>query len=589
MLKRINLLLFLVINLAFAAHVNAQEYDRRISLSTWIEEMKNSKDSMFYLRNTEIYYDQKRDSLYSWRQPRSPENDTIPREKIDIRSTIVLINCKLPENSTTVISNLNFHKNISFTSCTGASQMIFYNNTFHKGIDIRNSDLGELQFAYSTILNRVVVAELQISLFSFHNSKLSTEATLPDIPFTYGFEQENQSYQYLFYINQNEKKINWFHIGSCEILSSEVNPVISLNGGIYDVIYFNEMDFKKTIVDFTNCSVKETFAIQDCQFNQPLGTNQFNFPLNNTSFYWSQLKDVGLGLYYDYNQPPFHNNTDSLASDVNVFNTLKSSYSKFHSMYRTQGDIESANASYIQMKDMETGKYQYQYQQEPNLQSWFNWRLNQFLKYFSAYGTSPVKSLIFSMWTILIFAALYFFFPSDWDQIDRKFLIGKHRKLMEYFSSEQKLEDFYSEEHKELFQSFENYKQETRENKGQLPGFVLALGRPLYLASMIKHKILTFFYRRIEILKGRWVNLSPSRKAYVSVVTFFSIATYTLYLIGIRTLNSVTLSINVFSTLGFGAIPVQGVTRYITILEGFIGWFLLSIFSVSLIGQVLQS
>ncbi len=362
-----------------------------------------------------------------------------------------------------------------------------------------------------------------------------------------------------------------------------------LSGGIYDIIYFDEIDFKETIVDFDGCSVKEAFAIQNCKFNQPISANQFNFPINNTSFYWDQIKNEGIGLYFDYAQPPFHYQTDSLVSDIYVFNALKSTYSKFHSMYRTQGDIESANASYIQMKDMETGKYRYQYQQNPDLQSWFNWRLNQFLKHFSAYGTSPVKSLIFSMWTILIFAALYFFFPSDWDQIDRKFLIGQHRKLLEYFRSEQRLEDFYSEEHKELFLSFEEYKKELHQNKTLVPAIILVLGRPLYLMSVIKHKSLTFFYRRIEVLKGRWIDLNPKRKTYISIVTVISITIYALYLITIRTLNSVTLSINVFSTLGFGAIPVQGITRYITILEGFIGWFLLSIFSVSLISQVLQS
>lgn len=62
-----------------------------------------------------------------------------------------------------------------------------------------------------------------------------------------------------------------------------------------------------------------------------------------------------------------------------------------------------------------------------------------------------------------------------------------------------------------------------------------------------------------------------------------------LYLGFIRALNSTTLSINAFSTLGFGAIPVKGVSRYITILEGFLGWFLLSIFSVSLISQMIQN
>lgn len=52
-------------------------------------------------------------------------------------------------------------------------------------------------------------------------------------------------------------------------------------------------------------------------------------------------------------------------------------------------------------------------------------------------------------------------------------------------------------------------------------------------------------------------------------------------------INSLTLSINSFVTLGFGSIPTKGFARYLCIIEGFIGWFLLSIFTVALINQVL--
>ena len=51
--------------------------------------------------------------------------------------------------------------------------------------------------------------------------------------------------------------------------------------------------------------------------------------------------------------------------------------------------------------------------------------------------------------------------------------------------------------------------------------------------------------------------------------------------------NSLILSLNSFVTLGFGRIPTTGFARYICIVEGFIGWFLLSIFTVSLINQIL--
>ena len=83
------------------------------------------------------------------------------------------------------------------------------------------------------------------------------------------------------------------------------------------------------------------------------------------------------------------------------------------------------------------------------------------------------------------------------------------------------------------------------------------------------------------------VALGQSKMAKRRVIPgFFHIV---IYLGFVRALNSTTLSVNAFSTLGFGAIPVKGVSRYITILEGFLGWFLLSIFSVSLISQMLQN
>ncbi len=52
-------------------------------------------------------------------------------------------------------------------------------------------------------------------------------------------------------------------------------------------------------------------------------------------------------------------------------------------------------------------------------------------------------------------------------------------------------------------------------------------------------------------------------------------------------LNSFVLSLNAFVTLGFGNIPTTGLPRYVCVLQGFIGWFLLSLFTVALINQTL--
>ncbi|MGB4775037.1 MAG: ion channel [Daejeonella sp.] len=55
----------------------------------------------------------------------------------------------------------------------------------------------------------------------------------------------------------------------------------------------------------------------------------------------------------------------------------------------------------------------------------------------------------------------------------------------------------------------------------------------------------------------------------------------------ISLLNALTLSLNSFVTLGFGEIPTKGLARYVTIIQGFIGWFLLSLFTVALLNQVI--
>lgn len=52
-------------------------------------------------------------------------------------------------------------------------------------------------------------------------------------------------------------------------------------------------------------------------------------------------------------------------------------------------------------------------------------------------------------------------------------------------------------------------------------------------------------------------------------------------------MNAIALSLNSFVTLGFGTIPTAGPAKYVCIAQGFLGWFLLSIFTASLINQVM--
>ena len=581
--------IILLSNLVLTTNVFSQnKYKRKISITEWLTEMESCNDSIYKLKDTEIFFDRSKDSLYGFWIPRTIEPTEKDKNSIkNILPAVILIDCKLPSGQ---VRNVIFQNNITFWRCEGAEQLIFYNCTFEQGLDMLGSDFGILEFMYSSLRQRMSTSELQSNNISFYKCSFYTDYKVVNSPHHFGFEEENHNAQFLFLILQNEKKIGVFQLASCKFSPTQVKPVIYFSGGKYDIISFSDINFSNSIINFDNCSVKETFSVEKCKFVQPIGMHKFNFPKNNTSFLWSQIDSVGLGLYSrNYFENVYTYKSDSLVSDIYDYNELNSSYRKFFSMYRTQGDMESANACYKQMKDMETKRYHYLYQQHPSTNKWFNWRFNQFLKHFSEYGTNPVQSLIVSMWTILFFAAIYFFFYSEWDGINRSFLINQHQKMMQYFRSEQRLEDFYTESYKEDLQTFAGYKKELEESKSKLPFFITLLGKPLYIHSIIKHKILTFLYRRTDILQGRWIDLKPKRKVFVGITVSLSIMVYIVYLVFIRAINSTTLSVNAFSTLGFGAIPVKGTSRYITILEGFLGWFLLSIFSVSLISQMLQN
>jgi hypothetical protein len=94
-------------------------------------------------------------------------------------------------------------------------------------------------------------------------------------------------------------------------------------------------------------------------------------------------------------------------------------------------------------------------------------------------------------------------------------------------------------------------------------------------------------WKRLNLVEGTWNELPRSKRMVNSIVISGFIFVYLLTKGTAILLNALTLSINSFTTLGFGEIPITGIGRYLAILEGFIGWVFLTLFSVTLISQVL--
>ena len=350
-----------------------------------------------------------------------------------------------------------------------------------------------------------------------------------------------------------------------------------------------------SVFNFTDNNIKESFELKNMSvdslqifFRNTLPTyNRCNLDLSIImNIGWesweskSSVKYYG-NEYFDDIEPSYRKNY------ISSLETLIAQYRQFVNIMRQKGSNE--NEIIIRLKDFQTNKRSFQYYLDPNMNTWFNWKGSLFLKWYSDYGMNPFKALSYCFWAMLYFALFYFFFYSDWDKIDRSFLINRFNSVMDYFTTEKRIEDFYSITHDKEMTTFTEFKNTLDKNKVYMPSMLASLAKPIYQISLLRYRFLNFSYKKAEFMAGRkWVDLKKKDRYLIGTLTFFLTLTYIIYLIFIRALNSIALSVNAFSTLGFGQIPVKGFTKYVAIIEGFIGWFMLSVFIVSLLSQMMS-
>jgi hypothetical protein len=251
-------------------------------------------------------------------------------------------------------------------------------------------------------------------------------------------------------------------------------------------------------VYFIENMAEERFFLVKNEFVTTVSFEKFLFSEIWNEVYWDQLK--GFKLRYDTYGALDEEDYDRVIEFKNLINIYKA----FHTIFSVRGDLESANACYSEMKDLQGRMLRHTYLEKSTFGNLLRWQLNVLLRIYTNHGTDPGLAVVMSFYVILLFSVFYIFFPSEWD-VD-----SKTRLLISY--------------------------ERVLQSKGK-----------------------TFFVPLI-------------------------VAGGALFL---TVLNAVTLSINSFVTLGFGKIPTRGLARYLCIIEGFIGWFLLSIFTVALINQVL--
>ena len=317
-----------------------------------------------------------------------------------------------------------------------------------------------------------------------------------------------------------------------------------------------------------------------------------NVSYNDASFFdWPTLRSNIIG--YDWLSDSeedrlYHGQTDEELASTMVYDRLIQNKQGIYNLYRTQGHRQYANEMLLEIRDLQTRMLKYRYEQNPNLEAYFFWKMNQFLKTFSAYGTNPVIAIIYSLKVILLFGLIYLFFHNDWDIGSRKIIGKRLRFILTYFQVNKGLSELDQEQRLESQNEVVLLASENEVSTGKIPFFFTRLINWYVKSNLISDSLRKFALRKMDILSGTFSNLPKKQQRKVAVLSGAWFMGFLLYTVLLKVLNALTLSLNAFTTLGFGNIPTKGFSRYIVIVQGFIGWVLMTVFSVTLITQLLQ-
>jgi hypothetical protein len=551
----------------------------------------HSKKDFVVLRNVEVVFD------------RAEDNDLDQRfvnggPPVIVRKGVEFHNCTFPSAYWYLLRNVVFEDIVGFRQCQSL-QGIFKGCTFKHHLYILETQIPFLEFDSCTFGHG-----LEIST----NSKVSDHMRFQKCSFSMNPEWVAHP---RVHEDQNIIK-NLSPIPPLLVLLNRVDPFdLTFDQCIFHVApdiahrenfmvnlgssAFNSFNFIRCTanvpLNLSFTTVENQLSIHDCDLQGNALAEAFNFNTSNAKVEWKSLQGNKIAIY-DPEQKRLldGSNIQEFRSSFG-FNTLISTYALFYSSYRAQGNRLSANACYIEWKDVETDYLAYLYERDPNFQVYFQWLMNVFLKTFCDYGTNPVKSMIWSFWVVLGFGLFYFLFPRHSGMRSRISFQTRFRNFGAWFTEGKDLAVIFHEiqvQDQAADQERAAFLQFLKEHHQKLPLYYRLAGKRWGRNPRSLFRFQRWVYGVFDKTLGKWRDRGGLRRVLaVMGFTILLFAQLFTRLVG-HLLDALTTSLNAFSTLGFGEIPFQGLAKYMAVLEGFVGWFLLSIFSVALISQIIQ-
>lgn len=470
------------------------------------------------------------------------------------------------------LKGLNFKRELKIYNCIGIQIFRFTDCGFNTGFRI-NSLAGSVFVENCKIRKEISIGDnsgRNVQALFINNCNIELK------------EWTNSRQRHAHLLSANNEG-GYIHLENSKIYSSDTFAFLGIHS--FEGVLIENCNFLLPVVFNSYGTEVKSLKIKNTKFKR---VSFSNFP--EPSEFVCQWTDLRGCLANDtgFDSLIFFDGRTSELSNVYAYDELMSRYKELHEIYKTRGDMKSANGCYIEMKDVETRRLLYIYETEGGMSNYFTHKLNVWLGIFADYGTNPVKCILYAIKVILFFAFFYLLFFSKWDNINNKFMLKRSQTFIHFFKADQKREEIYSDTYKEHINSFENFKKSVQEAKGQIPFFFFLFLRPVYWTARRKIIINEWFYNRLDFTRKSWASLTNKQRLGYGTFYFGALMIYGLYLLMVKLFTALVISFNSFSSLGFGSLSLSGVTRYLAMVEGFIGWLLLSVFSISLFSQIIQ-
>ncbi len=597
-------LLLIGLLLPFLSFAQEEIEYREYSWTQLFEMIEAEEDSVFRLKNARIVVDSQTDSLFRLDADRSGINKLrqFRADTVHVYKHVEFVNVDFNPNDMTFygFSLMTFHKTVNFQNCLNP---ILVKNTFQDvfklGVDdVLRSDKNGFR-TLNLLTENVFKSKIHVIFFApefyttviINNNKINGKSAF--------FNQVGSRGNLIIRNNDvTANQVELFYRGTkSEILSNFelINNSFNSSGVI-------KLSFSTDGVDF--------IKVARNNFNSPVAIEVDNLMAASSWIQWVQFQNNLIhseiyrywfdddeifdlkGFVPSGNKWGEQNRNHYLdtvrVQDIDVYNAELALRGRFYNYYKSRHETEAANAVYEEIKDLETQRLAFLYSQNPGFTTFFKWKINQFLKLFSAYGTEPARAITMSVYVVLAFAFVYLFFPNYWDSHGKNRIKDRFLFFHKYLRHNKGIQDVYLEEQQAELQSAYAFQQVLDKHKTEVPNFFYSAAKPLYRWSVAGTTFYAKLLSRVDFLKGSWKETEPKKRKLRTALTIVVLVFALIYDIFIKILNALMLSINTFTTLGFGEIPIKGLPRYLAIIQGFIGWFMLTIFSVSLISQLLN-